>query len=122
MKPLGTLRYKKRGSMHSEHSHGHDIQKEIRTYMMVFGALLFLTILTVAISYLHLNIVGAVIIALFVALVKATLVACFFMHLISERKMIYIILGIVFIFFCSVMTIPINEVPKSKITGTQIHQ
>jgi cytochrome c oxidase subunit IV len=100
------------------HSHGHDVKKEIRIYMLVFGALLFLTIVTVAVSYLHLNIFGAVMVALFVATIKAALVACFFMHLISERKLIYIILGVTVIFFGSVMTIPFNEMPRVKITGS----
>ena len=88
--------------------------------MLVFGALLFLTIVTVAVSYLHLTILGAVLVALFVATVKAALVVCFFMHLISEQKLIYIILGITVVFFISVMTIPINEIRQTKIIGTQI--
>lgn len=106
--------------MDSSHSHGHDVQKEVRTYLIVFGALLFLTIVTVAVSYLHLNIFGAVMVALFVASIKAALVACFFMHLISERKVIYIVLGITLIFFASLMTIPFNEIQQTKITGTEI--
>ena len=104
--------------METSHNHGHDVQKEVRAYLMVFGGLLFLTIVTVAVSYLHLEIHEAVAIALFVALVKASLVACFFMHLISERKLIYIVLGITIIFFLSVMTIPISEIRNSKIQGT----
>ena len=104
--------------MSSSHSPGHDVQKEVTIYMKVFGALLFLTIVTVAVSYLHLSILGAVLVALFVAGIKAALVACFFMHLISEQKLIYIILGITVFFFASVMTIPINEIKQTKITGS----
>ena len=104
--------------METAQSHGHDIQKEVRAYLLVFGALLFLTIVTVCISYLHLNLIGAVTVALFIAVVKASLVACFFMHLISEKKMVYIVLIFTAIFFLSVMSISMSELHASKIRGT----
>ena len=47
-----------------------------------------LTIVTVAISRFHLSVPIAVTVALFVATVKGSLVACYFMHLISEKKLI----------------------------------
>jgi len=79
-----------------------DIDKHVRTYIVVFVGLLALTLITVAISYLHLPLGPAVALALFVAIVKGSLVACFFMHLISERKLIYWVLGftVFFFFFC----------------------
>ncbi len=70
----------------------HDVKKEVRGYMIVFGSLAFLTILTVLISRLHFGLVGNVAIALLIATFKASLVACFFMHLISERTLIYFLL------------------------------
>lgn len=79
--------------------HTHDIQKEIKGYMLVFGALLVLTIVTVILKYLHFPLGLAILVALLVATIKASLVACYFMHLISERKLIYYILVSVFIFF-----------------------
>ncbi|MGN6185563.1 MAG: cytochrome C oxidase subunit IV family protein [Thermoanaerobaculia bacterium] len=84
---------------------GHDnspdaIRKEIRKYLLVLGALAVLTIITVAISYLHLETHEAIALALVVATVKGSLVAAFFMHLISERKLIYgVLLFTVFFFF-----------------------
>ena len=90
---------------HEEHLHdGHDnspeaIRKEIRKYLMVFGALGVLTIITVAISQLHLPTHQAVLLALAVAVVKGSLVAAFFMHLISERKLIYAVLLLTVFFF-----------------------
>ena len=106
--------------MGTSQEHGHDIQKEVRTYLMVFGGLLFLTIVTVLVSYLHLEIHEAVMVALCIAVIKASLVACFFMHLISERKLIYIVLIFTAIFFFSVMSIPLSEIHQTKITGTVI--
>ena len=63
-------------------SHGaHDIRAHVRTYLMIFGTLMVLTIVTVAVSYLHLPHTEAVIVALAIATTKASLVAMFFMHL-----------------------------------------
>ncbi|HYO76506.1 MAG TPA: cytochrome C oxidase subunit IV family protein [Thermoanaerobaculia bacterium] len=89
---------------HEEQHHGHDnspeaIRKEIRRYMVVFGALAVLTIVTVAISQLHLPTWQAVALALVVATVKGSLVAAFFMHLVSERKLIYAVLALTVFFF-----------------------
>ena len=62
-----------------------EIHHHVKTYVMVFVALAALTIVTVAISYLDLGVVPAVILALIVASIKGSLVACYFMHLISEK-------------------------------------
>ena len=76
------------------------LRKHVRTYMMVFGGLLVLTLVTVGVKYLHLPVVPAILVALAIALVKGSLVACYFMHLISERKLILILmLATVFFFF-----------------------
>ena len=81
----------------------HDIKQEIRKYWGVFTALLILTVVTVGISYLKFGLAAAIIVALTIALIKGSLVACFFMHLISERKLVYVILGFVVFFFLSMM-------------------
>ena len=65
--------------------HAVDIDRHVRVYITVFAVLMALTIITVAVSYLHLPLPMAVTAALLVATVKGTLVACYFMHLISEK-------------------------------------
>src|SRR6185503_8771075 len=85
----------------------HDIRKHVRTYIVVFAALLALTMITVAISYLHLEIHEAVAIALVVATIKGGLVASYFMHLISEKKVIYAALILTVFFFAALMWLPI---------------
>ena len=65
-----------------------------------------LTIVTVAISYLHLPIAMAVSVALLVATVKGSLVACYFMHLISEKKLIYAVLLLTIVFFIALLALP----------------
>ncbi len=83
-----------------------DIKKHVRTYMAVFVALAFLTIVTVAVSYLHLSVVPAILVALAIATVKGSLVACFFMHLISEKTVIYGVLVFTVVFFLVLLLIP----------------
>lgn len=67
-------------------------------YVLVFAALAVLTIVTVAVGYMQLSIVPALIVGLFIATVKGGLVAAYFMHLISEQRVIYIILGFTMVF------------------------
>lgn len=65
------------------------IKKHVRTYMIVFGALAVLTVLTVAVAYIHMPITPALIVALIIASIKAGLVAAYFMHLVEEKKVIH---------------------------------
>ena len=93
---------------HDDHA-GHDpaeIDKHVRVYIMVFVALMVLTIVTVAISRLHLSVPMAVTVALLVATVKGALVACYFMHLISEKKLILAVLALTAAFFVVLLAIP----------------
>ena len=83
----------------AELAHAEDIKKHVRVYITVFAALAGLTIVTVAVGYLHLPIVPALLVALFIACVKGGLVAAYFMHLISERKVVFWILMITVAFF-----------------------
>ncbi len=83
-----------------------ELQKHVRIYISVFVALAFLTLVTVTISYLHLALLPAVLVALFIAIVKGSLVACFFMHLISEKTVIFSVLAFTAIFFLALLLLP----------------
>lgn len=83
-----------------------DIQKHVRTYYVVFAALAGLTIVTVGLFYVRLPIHLAIMAAMIVAIVKASLVAGYFMHLISEKKVIYWILAICAFFFVFELLLP----------------
>ncbi|HEX9656827.1 MAG TPA: cytochrome C oxidase subunit IV family protein [Bacteroidota bacterium] len=85
------------------------IKKQVRSYVMVFVALMGLTIVTVAVSTFHLSVVAAVTVALIVATIKASLVAGVFMHLISEKKLIYATLALTAIFFIMLMILPTSH-------------
>ena len=86
--------------------HAVDIDRHVRIYITVFVALMALTIITVAISRLHLPLPIAVTVALLVATIKGSLVACYFMHLISEKKLIYAVLVLTAVFFAALLALP----------------
>jgi len=58
-----------------------------KSYIMVWGALLVLTALTVAVSFMNLGLWNAGV-ALCIASIKAVLVALYFMHLRHEIKLV----------------------------------
>jgi cytochrome c oxidase subunit 4 len=98
--------------MTSEHAsmasdHAADIDRHVRIYITVFVALMVLTVVTVAVSYLHLATPVAIAVALLVATIKGSLVACYFMHLISEKKLIYAVLVLTALFFVVLLALPV---------------
>lgn len=88
-------------STHNEHTH----EDGAGVYVKTLAALLILTAITVGASYIDFG-SGNIVIALFIATVKASIVALFFMHLRHEKPVNSIIalagflfLGI-FLMFC----------------------
>ena len=67
-------------------SHEHHVTP-LSTYITVFGSLIVLTFVTVGVSELGLPATLSIIVAMAVALVKATLVSTWFMHLIHDTKL-----------------------------------
>src|SRR5262245_19418127 len=94
---------------HPEHSeHAAHVAKHVRIYLTVFIALLVGTIITVGMYYIHFESMPLTItIALFIATVKASLVAGFFMHLVSEKKSIYTVLAVTAFFFAGLMALTV---------------
>ena len=92
-------------------------RRHIKIYIAVFIALLVGTIITVAAwkwaNFPTLTLTIAV--ALFIAVIKAFLVAGYFMHLMSERKTIYSILAVTAFFFAGMMYLVVwsrGEMPR----------
>jgi len=83
----------------------------IANYRKVFIYLLIGTTLTVWASYMEFNvhnsIAGAVFVGLTIAMIKGYLVAANFMHLNSERKLIYWILLLTVFFLALLLFIPV---------------
>ena len=86
--------------------HAADIDRHVRVYITVFVALMVLTVVTVAVSRLRLSVPVAVTVAMLVATIKGSLVACYFMHLISEKKLIYAVLALTAFFFAALLALP----------------
>ncbi len=84
------------------------VKQHVRVYVMVFSALAVLTVVTVAISYLRLPTGYAIAVAMVVATVKASLVALYFMHLISEEKVILWLLLLCAAFLVALMALPVG--------------
>lgn len=84
-----------------------EIRKHVRVYVLVFAALAVLTVVTVGVSYLKIESVAAtVLIALFIASIKGGLVAGYFMHLVSEKQIIFWVLALTVAFFAVLMLLP----------------
>ena len=92
--------------MSSEHS-TESIQEHIRVYLMVFGALADLTVVTLLASYLEISTSEGSFLALIIASVKASLVAGYFMHLITEKNTIIWILILTVVFFFVMLFLPL---------------
>jgi cytochrome c oxidase subunit 4 len=74
---------------HIEHVE-HHLSKNL--YFAIFGALMVLTAVTVGLAYVNLGQLN-VVVALAVAIVKASLVVMFFMHLKYESHLTKVVLG-----------------------------
>jgi cytochrome c oxidase subunit 4 len=92
---------------HSAHADSYsieEVQKHVRTYLIIGVALMIGTVLTVWASLINfgsreINIV----VALIIASAKGFLVVGFFMHLLSEKKMIYSVLATTVFFFTALL-------------------
>ena len=94
-----------------------DIRKHRKVYWLIFALLLIGTIVTVLLRSVNFPAFWiTVAVALTVATIKATLVACYFMHLISERKAIYSTLVVTGFFFVAMMFLIVytrTDVPQN---------
>jgi cytochrome c oxidase subunit 4 len=99
-------------------SHSHAVKKHIKIYVTVGIALLVGTVVTVLMNRVNFDSMTMTIsVALFIATVKALLVAGFFMHLISEKKAIYSTLAVTGFFFAAMMYMLVwsrGQVPKGS--------
>jgi caa(3)-type oxidase subunit IV len=103
----------------TEQDHAHFAQ-HVRHYLYIFYALLFGTLITVGASYIPFgNHAFNIAVALFIACSKAFLVAGYFMHLISERKMIYGLLAFTAFFFLGLVVLTVcsfADFPRMTVT------
>lgn len=84
-----------------------EIKQHVKVYITVFAVLMVLTLVTVGVSYLRLAIPLAITLALIIATIKGSLVASYFMHLVSEKTPIYWALILTAVFFVALMFLPL---------------
>jgi cytochrome c oxidase subunit IV len=89
-------------------------QISARTGVFTWLALLVLTGVSFALSFVHLGVLS-VPVALFIATVKATLVATFFMELAIERFTVKVTLISGFFFVCLLISLMAGDVPTRPV-------
>ncbi len=115
---------------HADHAdHGHDeheaehIKAHIKVYWLIFAMLIVGTILTVAISYVDFGAAWKnITIGLIIATIKATLVAGWFMHLLSEKKLIYAVMVVTVLFFIALGFLTIWSMLNGSLIGGGLNQ
>ena len=108
---------------HAVDGGGHSVEearKHMRTYAIIGVALMIGTGLTVWAAFINfgsreVNIIAALVIAS----TKGFLVAGFFMHLISEKKMIYAVLACTVFFAAALMFLTLLSMNQSSIIHMQ---
>jgi|SRR5688572_950701 cytochrome c oxidase subunit IV len=91
---------------HDEH-HGLAHTTPVKLLVGVLGALMFLTIVTVAVTSIDLGASGNLIVAMVIATIKAALVVTFFMHLVWDKKLhlILFLISVLFLILFLSMTV-----------------
>lgn len=90
----------------------------VRTYWVIFGALMVLLALTVGVAQLHLGALS-VAVALTIAVIKAVLIILYFMHVRYSQRLIWLIAGAAFFWvlimlgftFSDYLTRPLLPIP-----------
>lgn len=94
------------------------IKKEIRGYVVIFIGIVSLSLTAVLLYYLNLPLMAAVLLTLLIVGVQVFLAAGYFMHLITEKKLVlYIVLALTAIFVLAVLVLPYIE-HHNTIPGT----
>lgn len=92
-----------------------DVERHVKTYQRVFAVLLVMTVFTVIAAELHLSSLWAIGVALAIATAKGSLVASYFMHLKSEKRIILAALALAVFFFLVLLVVPLATSPHTEI-------
>ncbi|MBN8248092.1 MAG: cytochrome C oxidase subunit IV family protein [Verrucomicrobia bacterium] len=103
---------------HHHHHHDYDFAAHKKVYWGVGAALLVGTLITVLAREWEFSSVALTIaVALFIASIKAYLVCAYFMHLLSERKAIYLVMATTVAFAIGMVALILFS-EKDPIPGT----
>lgn len=84
-----------------------ELDRHVRVCIVIFVCLMVLTGITVGASYLEVSTPAAITIALCIAFTKGSMVMAYFMHLVSEKKLIYFSIILTACFFIFLITLPV---------------
>jgi len=120
----------------NDHGHGHDGHghddgavhahiSDTKFMLGIFGVLIVLTVITVAVSRVDLGAANSFV-AIFVATIKATLVATFFMHLRHDKPFNAVIFVSAFVFLGVFLVYTLNDIDTrgaiDRSNGTRIYE
>lgn len=91
---------------HDAHAQPHIVSA--RVYFMIFGALILCTALTVWISFIDLGFLNTVL-AITIAVLKATLVILYFMHVRYGSRLIWLIAAAGFFWFVLLLALGMSD-------------
>lgn len=83
-----------------------NIQKQVKSYIVILVGLIVLTLVSVGISQMDMRVGTRVFVALVIAGVQAFISLAYLMHLNWERRFIYVILAFTVFFFLGLIFLP----------------
>ena len=89
-----------------DHAHAHVMS--VPTHWAVFGALLALLVITIAIAFVNLGALG-VAVAMTIATIKAVLIILYFMHVKFSSKLIWIFSSAAFYWLLILLALTFND-------------
>ena len=98
-------------------THGSDHVVSIRLYLAIFATLIILTALTVWVAFIDLGPLN-LIVALGVAVTKATLVVLFFMHVKYSSRLTWLVVVSGFFFLAIMLGLTMSDVVSRGWLGT----
>ena len=96
----------------------HNFQGYGRRCLIVFGVVMMITLMMVAVHFAELSAAKSIALILAAAVVNATLVASYLMHIVSERKLTVIVLLFTLFFFGMLFVLTIGarlSVPQGTV-------
>ena len=97
-------------------SHHYDPAATVRSYLMVFGALMVFTALTVAAAYVDMGVMNNVV-ALGIAVTKAVMVTLIFMHVRESSPLIWLTILTGLLFFVIMITLTMTDMMSRGLMG-----
>lgn len=101
----------------SADAHSSDHVVSVTIYFAIFAALMVLTAMTVWVAFIDLGSLNALV-ALGIAVIKATLVVLFFMHVKYSSKLTWLVVASGFVFLAIMLVLTMSDIVSRGWLGT----